>query len=292
MRQPLSLLLLPTFGLLACAGSTVPFEILEHDGIDREYYLYAPENLDSAQAAPLLFNFHGNGQTAGSHVDWSDFRPLADEHGFLVVYPQGVELEGDTHWNSALPGNGNKSSTDDFGFVLSLIDALSETYNVDSDRIYATGYSNGGFMSYSLACYHSDRFAAISAVSSTMLNQFDGDCAPTRPISVLSANGTADFAVPYDGGMLGYQSIPDVLNYWVTQNNIVDEPEVTDVTGSIQRTLYSNGDQGVSVDHYRVEGGSHVWFEQDFGGNMLTELVWEFFASYGLNGAMDSMNEQ
>ena len=98
--------------------------------------------------------------------------------------------------------------------------------------------------------------------------------------------------MPYDGGMLGYQSIPDVLNYWVTQNNIVDEPEVTDVTGSIQRTLYSNGDQGVSVDHYRVEGGSHVWFEQDFGGNMLTELVWEFFASYGLNGAMDSMNEQ
>ena len=242
MRSNLAFLLLPSFGLLACGGPTVPFETLEHDGEQREYYLYAPATLDSAQAAPLLFNFHGNGQTAGDQVAWSDFRPLADEHGFLVVYPQGADLQGSTHWNSALPGNGNKSSTDDFGFLLALIDNLSERYNVDPNRI-ATGYSNGGFMSYSLACYHSDRFAAISRWP--------------RPCSI-SSRATV---LPRDRFLCSARTGPRIFCPLRRRHvRVPDHPGCLELLGraqqhcgrpgghrhlGIQRTLYSGGDQVV-----------------------------------------------
>ena len=283
---------LPTLGFLglslaACSGSSLPLETLEHDGEDREYFLHVPASHDSSSSAPLLFNFHGFGGTASSQLDWSDFRALADTHGFLLVYPQGTELSGSTHWNSGLPGEDNKSPADDFGFITALIEHISESYGVDSDRIYATGYSNGGFLSYSLACYHSDRFAAIAAVSSTMLNEFDGDCAPVRAVPVFSANGTSDSTVPYEGGTEGYQAIADVLDYWVTNNQITDEPVVTSVTDSIEHTLYSGGENDSAVEHYRIEGGEHVWFSDDFGGSDLNTLIWNFLSAHQLTAVQE-----
>ena len=138
-----------------------------------------------------------------------------------------------------------------------------------------------------LACYYSDRFAAIAAVSSTMLNEFEGDCAPTRAVPIFSANGTNDGTVPYNGGTEGYQSIPDVLNYWVTHNGIESEVQESSVTANIQRSLYSDGASSAAVDHYRLEGGDHVWFDDDFDGASLTTLVWNFLSGYDLNGARE-----
>ena len=123
-----------------------------------------------ASAVPLLFNFHGFGGEASDQMSWADFRPLADEHGFILVYPQGTELEGYTHWNSALPSGDNKSTADDFGFVIALIDQISTSHNIDAERVYASGYSNGGFMAMALACHHGERFAAV-VVPSDILNQ-------------------------------------------------------------------------------------------------------------------------
>jgi len=273
-----------------CSNISGPSEALgtlEHNGETREYFLHVPAAHEAGTPVPLLFNFHGFGGTSNSQLDWSDFRGLADDNDFILVYPQGTELDGTTHWNSGLPGGDNKSSADDFGFIEALIAQLSESYSIDSDRIYATGYSNGGFMSYSLACYHSDRFAAIAPVASTMLNEFEGDCAPTRPVPIFSANGTADSVVPYTGGTPGYQAIPDVLNYWVTHNNISGDPVVAEVSDRIEHTLYAGGDSGVAVEHYRVEDGEHVWFEGDFGGEELTTRVWNFLSAYDLNGARE-----
>ena len=284
MCHKLSASLVLGLALTACSGKSVPLETLEHNGISREYFLHVPDSHQGDSNMPLLINFHGFGGTAESQMDWSDFRTLADENGFIVVYPQGTELDGTTHWNSGLPGSDNKSTADDFGFIDALITELSTNYSIDSDRIYATGYSNGGFMSYSLACYHSDRFAAIAPVSSTMLNDFDGDCAPERPVPVFSANGTEDGVVPYNGGTDGFQAIPDVLDYWVTHNNISDAPIVTEVSANIEHTLYAGGDSGVSVEHYRVDGGDHVWFSDDFGGEGLTTRVWDFLSQYDLSG--------
>ena len=269
------------------SNGSLDMQTLEHDGETREYFLYTPTTENTESAMPLLFNFHGFGGTAESQLDWSDFRSLADTHGFLLIYPQGTELDGSTHWNSGLPGPDNKSTADDFGFIEAVIDEISANHNVDANRIYATGYSNGGFMSYSLACYRSDVFAAIAPVSGTMLNDFEGDCAPTRPVSVLSVNGTDDGVVPYNGGTEGFHAIPDVLDYWVTGNNTASEPEVVNVSDAIEHSLYSGGNDGVSISHYKIDGGDHVWFSDDFGGKDLATVVWDFLSAYDLNGTRE-----
>jgi polyhydroxybutyrate depolymerase len=259
----------------------------EHNGEDREFVLYIPESNDDSTAVPLMVNFHGFGGTIGDYMETADMRSLADEHNFILVYPQGTMLEGYSHWNSGLPGGDNKSTADDFGFILALIGHISASYSIDADRIYASGYSNGGFMSYSFACYHSDRFAAIAPVSSTMLNGFDGDCAPQRPMPIISLNGTSDDTIPYDGGTVGYQSIPDVLNYWVEANNISEDPITSsfdDNGTTIEHFLYEGGDDGVAVSHYKVNGGYHVWFDNNYEGSDTGHLIWDFVSQYDLNG--------
>ena len=155
----------------------------EHDGESRQYLLYSPTS-DSTDSRPLLLNLHGYGGSANDQMEWADMRALADANNFLLVYPQGTRMNGSTHWNSSLPSSDNKSTTDDFGFLNALVDELIANNNVDANRVYVGGYSNGGFMSYSLACYHSDKYAAIFAVSSTMTNAFEGDCAPTSALGL------------------------------------------------------------------------------------------------------------
>jgi polyhydroxybutyrate depolymerase len=119
-----------------------------------------------------------------------------------------------------------------------------------------------------------------------MTNAFDGDCAPTRPISIFSANGTDDGTVPYTGST-DYNSQVDVVNYWKTHNNITTDAEVTDVNSTIQRTLYSDGDNGTAVDHYRLEGGTHIWHGDDLGGSDLSTLVWKSVSSHSLSGTVE-----
>ena len=273
-----------TLGLLSACGPD-NLSNFDHNGVTRQYLLHTPENTDS-DALPLILNLHGYGGSANDQMEWADMRTLANDNTFLLVYPQGLEMSGSNHWNSSLPSEDNKSESDDFGFLNSLVDHLIANNNVDADRVYVGGYSNGGFMSYSLACYHSDKYAAIFAVSSTMTNAFENDCTPTRPISVFSANGTNDGTVPYEGGT-DYNSQADVMNYWKNHNNITADAQITDVTGSIQRTLYSGGDNGTVVDHYRLEGGEHVWHSDDFGGSDLNTLVWDFVSAHSLGETAD-----
>jgi len=271
----------------ACNNSTQALSTISVNGVDREYLLYVPTDFDIQNEAPVFFNFHGFGGTAQDQMEWSDFRDLADEHQFLLVYPQGSDLNGTSHWNNAFLGGDNKSTADDFGFTLALLDSLIEEYSVDEDRVYASGYSNGGFMSYSLVCYYSNRFTGIASVSSTMLNDFDGDCAPERPIPIISMNGTEDSTVPYNGGVEGFQAIPDVLNYWAGANNTDSTPttsEYSDNGTSIERSLYEGGDEGISIDHYKVNGGEHIWFDHRFDGTHFNEIIWDFLSSHDMNG--------
>jgi polyhydroxybutyrate depolymerase len=273
--------------MMACENNPVLAQTIEHDGERREYIVYVPESYDGASAVPLLFNFHGFGGEASDQMSWADFRPLADEHGFIVVYPQGTELEGYTHWNSALPGGDNKSTADDLGFVTALIDQLSASHNIDAERVYASGYSNGGFMSYALACHHSDRFAAIAPVSATMLGADNSDCVPSRPVPVISLNGTADSVVQYDGGTEGYQSVSDVLDYWVSVNNTSPVPtseSATDSGTTIERIRFDGGDNGSAVEHYKVIGGEHVWFSLRYQGADTEQLIWSFLSAHDLTG--------
>jgi polyhydroxybutyrate depolymerase len=256
---------------------------LEHKGLNREYVLFVPSAYDSATAIPLLFNFHGFGGNASEYMAYADMRTLAESEGFILVYPQGSDLDGSPHWNTCPNGGDNKSNADDFGFIAALVSELSGTYSIDQKRIYAAGYSNGGMMAYGLANYRSEIVAAVASVSGTML---DCTATPEHPMPVIHLHGTADDTLPYDGNNY-YKGAQTVLNHWIAFNNTNSSPTVTsDTSGSmaIERYVYDQGDAGVAVTHYKYIGGGHHWFTASYQGEDTARLIWDFVSQYDING--------
>ena len=250
-----------------------------HDGLNREYVLYIPNSYDGTSSVPLMLNFHGFGGSASDYMQEADMRSLAETDTFILIYPQGSCLDGLSHWNACPLGGNNKSDADDFGFVESMITEISSQYNVDMERIYATGYSNGGMMAYGLANYKSDLIAAVASVSGVML-----DCiGPTsHPMPVVNLHGTSDSVLPYNGSS-EYNSIQSTLDHWIKFNNTVLTPTVT-IDNNIEHYVYDQGDNSVSVEHYKFIGGTHVWFNSLYQGQSTSELVWNFISRYDING--------
>ncbi len=261
-------------------------QTISHDGETREYIVYVPDSYDGNSDFPLLLNFHGFGGQASKYLEYADMRGVADAKNFILVYPQGTELDGFSHWNAALPSPTNKSDADDLGFAEVLVDQLSNDYAIDSERIYACGFSNGGMFSYALACYKSDWIAAVASVSGAMLDT-SGSCAPSRPMPVVSIHGTLDNVIPY-GGNSDYHSVETVLDFWKTHNHTADTAQLTTANHNgltIEHYQYAGGDSGVSVAHYKIIGGGHDWFDLDFQGANTGELIWDFVSRYDLDGA-------
>ena len=226
---------------------------IEHNNVTREAIVYVPGAYSSTDATPLLLNFHGFGGSAQGHMEWVNMRPLADEHGFVLVYPQGSGLGDYTHWNPSPPSEDNKSNADDFGFVEQLIDTIASYYAIDANRVYATGYSNGGMMSFGMACYRGDRIAAVASVSGTMLDDTRARCTPTHPTAVITLHGTDDPILPYEGGE-GLRSAEGIIDYWTDFNQISAEPETgstNDGGRQVDSFLYTGGQAGAEVHHYR-----------------------------------------
>lgn len=301
--KPYSLLLLA--GMLSvCAWSqqTITASI-DHDGQERSYILYVPGSYDGSEAAPLVLNFHGYTSNANDQMWYGDFRAIADTAGFLIVHPQGSLLNGITHWN--VGGWTLGSTTDDVGFTEALLDELSSNYNIDQKRIYSTGMSNGGFMSFLLACQLSDRIAAIASVTGSMTPETYNACDPQHPTPVMQIHGVIDGVVPYLGATWT-RSIADVLAYWRDYNNCSSELVKTDVpntnlldASSASYQVYPNGENGSTVEHFRISGGGHTWpgsfpspgTNQDFDASL---EIWKFFSRYNLDNlqGLTSVNEQ
>ena len=258
---------------------------LSHDNITREYILFVPQSY-SNQPVPLLFNFHGFGDTAEQYINYADMRSLAESEQFILVYPQGSCLDGSSHWNPCLVEGDNKSTTDDLGFVEAMIDDISSNFNIDSERVYAIGYSNGGMMAYGLANYKSNLITAVASVSGSML-----DCAGTisRPVPVIHLHGTSDGVIPFNGSS-DYNSVQSTLDYWINFNNTSVNPitsTYSDQGMSIEHYLYNDGDNNVSVEHYKYIHGGHEWFNNSFQGQNTSKLIWNFVSKYNINGLIE-----
>ncbi|MFL2592916.1 MAG: alpha/beta hydrolase family esterase, partial [Flavobacteriaceae bacterium] len=194
------------------------------------------------------------------------------------------------HWN--VGGWTNGSSVNDVEFIDFLIELISDQYNINQDRVYATGMSNGGFFSYLLVCQLSNKIAAIASVTGSMTNETFNNCDPSKEVPVLQIHGTEDPIVTYEGNSaIGSIGIESVLSYWKS-NNYCDEPKTTELYDSnpddsfyIHRVLFDNGVNGSKVDHYKVYGGEHFWFMEDDINS--SELIWEFFSQHDLNGYID-----
>ena len=270
---------------------------ITHGSLQREYILYVPYNYTPGTAVPLILNFHGYGSNAFEQMNYGDFRPIADTAGFIIVHPMGtVDLLGGTHFNVGW----GTSNVDDIGFTAALIDTLSTEYSIDQERIYSTGMSNGGFMSYQLACELSDRIAAIASVTGTMNVNQPSICSPTHPMPVMEIHGTADQTVPYDGNII-FGTTPAAIAYWVSYDHCETPPTITSIPDTdtadgctAEHQVYLNGDNGSSVEHFKIIGGQHTWPGSNFGGvgtnqdiNACAE-IWRFFSKYDINGLINT----
>lgn len=277
---------------------------LTHDGVERTAYLYVPTTYDAAKATPLVLALHGGGGSAEKMIKLTQgLDAVAEREGFIVAFPDGI----DKHWNDGREVN-RDGDVDDVGFLSALIDHISEEYTIDPRRVYATGMSNGGFMSFRLACELSDEFAAIAPVTAALSEALLATCSPSAPVSVLMVNGTDDPLVPWEGGTIGFSrkgsgrgqalSTPETVAFWVDQNQCAKEPRVTLADDAdpedgtrVRWEVYGQCNGSTEVVLCAVEGGGHTWPQgwqylpegvvgaasQDVEAN---EIIWQFFQEH------------
>ena len=278
---------------------------ITHDGMQRDYRLYVPEIYNGLESVPLVLNLHGYTSNAFEQEVYGDFRPIADTANFILVHPEGTEDNtGTTFWNAF----GSLAETvDDLGFLSALIDSIDAEYNIDPQRVYSTGMSNGGFMSYTLACELSGKIAAIASVTGSMVEINLNACNPTNPIPVMQIHGTADPTVPYLGTPNGFVPVEDLVDAWAAKNGCGETPSVNPVPDvdmtdgcTAERWVYVGGDEGSTVEFYKIDGGGHTWpgsnplfafgvTNQDFSASV---EIWRFFSRYSLNGIVGVEEEQ
>ena len=188
---------------------------LTHKALERYYIIYVPESGASEASMPILFALHGYGSTAETHKNYTNYQPLSETSKFIVIYPQGSYFQGaftsGNHWNVGSWTAG--STADDVDFINEVIDLVSKKESINQNRIYSSGMSNGGFMSYHLACNLSSRIAAIASVTGSMSKETLENCSPSHPTPILQIHGALDVTVPFDGdSTLNMEPIDNVLN--------------------------------------------------------------------------------
>ncbi|MDB4316489.1 T9SS type A sorting domain-containing protein [Cyclobacteriaceae bacterium] len=293
-------LLLAVFTIIAFSvisnAQTQTTETLTFDSEDREYIIYTPASYDGSVAYPLLFAFHGGGGYAADFIQIADFRSIADTANFILVYPQALgdptdDIPGSPNWIRK-----NQPAFDDLTFVDALLDTIITGYNVNTTRVYATGYSLGGEFTFELGCRLNNRIAAIGVVARTMGVSAYNNCTPTHSTGVMTVLGTADYNSLYDGviyqGIEYYKSAADMHHYWATQNNCDTNPVTTNVANTnttdgstVERSTWSTENGCTYVEELKVIDGGHDW--PGSFGNMDIDAsaeIWQFVSHYDING--------
>lgn len=261
---------------------------LNHENLSRYYFIYIPENIDSSISIPVLFALHGYGSSAYRHYSYTNYAPIADNNNFIVIYPQGATSPAlSAHWN--VGGWTSSSTNKDIDFIDTIIDLVKDKLQIDSNRIYSSGMSNGGYMSYHLACNLSEKIAAVASVTGSMTVDTYNTCNPTHSIPVLQIHGLLDFTVPYDGNAaFGSKSIPDIIDYWVNYNSCDIEAnsliKYSNDFDLIVYDTYENCLNNVNVKLILHPKMDHTWpFISDYNVSASNE-VWDFVSKYDLYG--------
>jgi polyhydroxybutyrate depolymerase len=245
------------------------------------------------QNAPLVLVLHGFTSSAHKIMDYCGINQLAIENGFAVVYPQGTkDKKGNTFWNVGYDFHSN-STVDDLDFIVKLTEHLQETFSFSETNTFITGMSNGGEMSYLLACRHPDKFGAIATVAGTMMHSFFEDCNPSQPVPLLSIFGTKDKITNYLGddknkdGWGAYKSTPFIIDFWANKLNlhIVTQDTLPDIEKSdssfVVRQQFKSSSSGNEFIYYEVVGGDHdwpgAWGNKDMNA---TKEIWRFFETH------------
>jgi polyhydroxybutyrate depolymerase len=267
---PVRLLLAVFAGLLCCgfydgarASAILGADtagMLAFGGLDRTYLLHVPGGVD--HPAGLVINLHGAGATGATQASITNYNAAADQHGFAVVYPDGIDMSWADGRGASVP---DRQGVDDVGFLATLADRLTRDYGINPGHVFATGLSAGAFMANRLACQRADLVAAIAPVAGSLGSAVP--CAPSRPVSVFATNGVSDPVVPYNGGgMVGRGGPSDIVapagmaGRWRDLDHCPAAPVEDAVTAEVHRFTASGCAGGTEVVFVRVNGGGHEWF--------------------------------
>lgn len=250
----------------------------------RTYRTHLPAAYVPGEAYAVVLVFHGYGGDAADMERVTGFSALADENQFIAVYPQGLtDIYKVPFWASV---GTIDLGIDDVRFVSNLLDALEADFCIDTTRIYATGFSNGGAMVGLLACQLSDRIAAFAPVSGNFYAPRNG-CYPGRPIPILEIHGTADQIVSYYGipeainPRWPLPSIPMWLRAWAARDNCTDEPATSPSDVGVTMMEWVGCTANSMVIHYRIEGGGHNW-PPNLRDRSVAAVIWDFFQAHPL----------
>jgi polyhydroxybutyrate depolymerase len=236
-------------------------------GVAREYNVHVGDTVDPSAPAPLVLNFHGMNNTPALQESFSRMKGVADDHGFVVVYPKGL----DNSFNAGgCCGASASNDVDDLGFSRAIVTDVSARMCIDARRVYATGFSNGGYMSHLLGCRASDVFAAVAPVAAGM---GISDCAPDRPVPVIAFHGTSDSVVSHATGAAAVAG-------WRQRNGCSNTPERESV-GSSYCDRWRECDDAVEVQMCSIAGWNHLW-PNGFTSIPASPRIWEFLSAHQL----------
>lgn len=272
------------------------------DGREHSYFLYVPSALVDDTDLPLVLSLPGGGDTAVTHEQFIQLRAKAASAGFAVLTPNGFQ----TTWNAGsccVPST--TFAIDHVAVIEAMLDDAGSLIDVDPTRVFALGHSNGGMMTYRLACELSDRIAAIASNAAVMMDRnLDTGvqaytCDPGRPVPVLAIFGLADRCTPYEGGVsagaAGGTRPPasETIAFWRQNNGCSVLTPTRQTTGAATCTNYGLlCRQGADVQVCTIEGAGHIWPGRNLnpagatcGGTASTDLnandhIWAFFAAH------------
>jgi polyhydroxybutyrate depolymerase len=263
---------------------------LVFDGRERTFRVHVPDMDSSTTTFPLLIVLHGGTGNGGQIERSSGFSDLADQFGFIAVYPDGAGAVNSRYtWNADnCCGYAYRQHVDDVGFIAALIDQLVADYDVDPSRVYVTGFSNGAMMTFRLACELSGKIAAAAPYAGALNTD---SCGATEPVSILIMNGDADQIVPVDGGTsdqrgaAGERDRVDkptsfAVDTWVAIDGCFGTPEVTNSATSMTST-YSGCTNGAAVEQVLIHNWDHHWPSEANGSSMdAGSIIWEFVSQF------------
>lgn len=279
-------------------------------GIMRTFRVYVPTIYNGQTARPLVFQFHGTdgiqSNAATIFESFTRFKSVADTANFILVTPNGLvdpafSQFGQT-WNTWFCC----LTVDDPKFVSDMIDKLEVEYNIDSMRVYATGYSAGGLMSYELACKLDNRIAAIGSVAGLMVNSRIESCSASRAVPILEMHGTNDANLPYNGTINGIDTligVDSVMHFWTLHDQCDPTPTSTNLPNTnttdgstVTKYVWPNCADGSSVELYKVINGGHTW-PGKAGANTNRDIIadqeiWRFFLKHKLTDGIIATNEK
>jgi polyhydroxybutyrate depolymerase len=284
----LTVLLIFSCGVYSQYGKTSEFQ-LNYDGYSYRYLMFIPQNYSFDQTWPLVIAFHGTNGTPES-ISLKGFTQLAEEKGFIVVYPKSRAYT----WNILIPNfDPSIYNNDDAGFIAALIDTLVMKYNVNNKRVYLAGLSQGGFMAFCMAFKYPSKITAIGAIAGRSVNNI---YTYNHPLPFIYFHAADDNVVPITayGSQWGITipNVDDMIASFAQINQCTELPEIILDANGILGRIWLAPETAADIVYYRLNSGGHSWFNEQNNNLNATKLIWDFFATHPVTSFSSMINEK